>query len=122
MLKLPIAIEIRERFKNGEPLAKISRDLGVDRKTVRKYAYMRNFPPVAVHAKRTSILDPYKHILDDWVKGNLHLTKREQKTAADMWKDLVSVHGYTGSYPTVQKYVKKCRAHITATEGAATAE
>lgn len=109
MLKLSVAIDIRERFKSGEPLAKISRDLGVDRKTVRKYAYMKNFPPVSPHPKRSSILDPYKHIVDDWVDQDRHLTKSEQKTATDMWKALVADHGYTGSYPTVQKYVKKCR-------------
>lgn len=113
MLKLSVAITIRERFKQGESLSQISRDLGIDRKTARKYAYMRVFPPVVKKkTPRKTILEPYKAVVDGWLLADNHLTTREQRTAMHIWKELTENHGYEGSYPTVQKYVKRRRQEL----------
>lgn len=55
MVKTPEIHVVKERFKEPGTIAQIARDLGLDRKTVRKYGDMDDFSP-KVPVKRTQVV------------------------------------------------------------------
>ncbi len=101
---------IKDAYRNGDSYAKIARDTGFDVKTVKKYIMQEDFSPkLPSVVSRSSILDPYKEIINSWLESDKDSWHKQRYTAMKVYKDLVKKEGYTGSYPTIQRYVKKWR-------------
>ena len=99
--------EIRQRAGAGESLAAISRAMGLDRTTVRRFARAGSAGELLVKAtSRESKLDEFKPYLHQrWNEGTtdaavLHAELRER--------------GWTGSVQTVRRYVAPVRHAIAA--------
>ncbi|WP_153017673.1 helix-turn-helix domain-containing protein, partial [Caldibacillus debilis] len=54
---------IKEMYERGMSISDIARELGIDRKTVRKYIHSPNPPSKSKRKQRKSKLDPFKSFL-----------------------------------------------------------
>ena len=117
MLKMSQINSIRDQYRRGASISSIARQESVCRATVRKYAYQDNFspelPPVI---KRPSILDPYKAIIISWLQEDKLRWYKQRHTAARIHKRLQKEYGFSGSYPTVQRFVLEWKSTQDQTE------
>jgi len=95
-LKLAIAIEVRETYKEVKSIREVSRKHNLNRKTIKKYL-ADDFSPVhgSTGARKASILDPYKKIINEQIKLGV--------TSTEIYK-IIREDGYTGSYGTLTRY------------------
>jgi transposase len=92
---------IKNMVDKGISKAEIARQLGIDRKTVRKYANSDNVPSVKKHSKRASKLDPYRDRIKDLVeKYNLSNVRILEEIRHD---------GYDGGRTILGDYCFKLR-------------
>jgi transposase len=102
---------IRDQYRSGASISSIARQETVCRATVRKYAYQDNFSPeLPEQVTRPSILDPFKEIIISWLKDDEKRWHKQRHTAVRIHKRLQEEHGFTGSYPTVQRFVSAWKA------------
>lgn len=110
MLKMPQVNCIRDLSNSGYRVSEISKKLGIDRKTVRKYLKQEDFSPVPpLPNQRPSKLDPYKPKILEWLAEDQHCWHKQQHTAKRILDRLKFEDGFTGSYSMVQRYVKTVR-------------
>ncbi len=93
--------KIRRLAEGGLSHRQISRELGMDRDTVSKYAQMKSFPR-RVPVKRQTILTPYHQVIQRWLE-------RHPYTARQVFQMLRADHGFTGGYTVVKDYVRLAR-------------
>jgi len=93
--------KIRRLVEGGLSHRQISRELGMDRDTVSKYAQMKSFPR-RVPVKRQTILTPYHQVIQRWLE-------RHPYTARQVFQMLRADHGFTGGYTVVKDYVRLAR-------------
>lgn len=96
--RLAVYEEVRRRYRRGEPLLHVSRELGLARATVRKYAYAETFPERAAHPLCSSILDPFLP----------HLARRHAggcENAMMLWRE-VRAMGFTGTSRQVHRWLQ----------------
>ncbi|MBU4406849.1 MAG: IS21 family transposase [Thermoplasmatales archaeon] len=93
-------IMMRQLYEKGIPISAIARQIGVDRKTARKYARLLKYP-IDKRKCRGSRLDPYKAYLDAKLKEAPY-------TATRLLRE-IREQGFTGSYPVLRRYVSKVR-------------
>jgi len=55
---------IKEMYERGMSISDIARELGIDRKIVRKYIHSPNPPSKSKRKQRKSKLDPFKYTFD----------------------------------------------------------
>lgn len=92
-------MDIRERYQQGETISQIARELGMDRKTVRKYAQSGAPPEHAGHGN--ALLDPYK----EYIVGRLKL----HPLSAVRILEEIQERGYTGGYTAVKEFMRPLR-------------
>ena len=99
--------------------ARIARELHVSRTTVVKYASREDFSPrPAGRAGRTPVDSGYAEIVEGWLTADLRLPRKQRHTAMRVWQRLRDEHGFEGSYPSVQRWVKRWRErHRAESEG-----
>lgn len=98
---------IRMAHLNGSSITEIARDLGFDRKTVRKYLQERDFSEVMpVKITRPSKLDPYHKTIHKWLEEDRKVWHKQHHTAKSIYERLNKDTDYDGSYSTVQRYIK----------------
>lgn len=108
MLDITKIIQIREAYAKGYTKSEICRMLGFDIKTVTKYIQQDDFSPKPpIKRKRSSILDPYRDLIDQWLMEDGTRSTKKEHTAQRIYERLKIDHGYEGSYPTVQRYVRQ---------------
>ena len=113
MLTMSQINDIRDLGRMGYKIQKISDLTGRDRKTVRKYLEQDDFSPEPPVAKsRTSIVTPYIDIITEWLEEDQKHWSKQHHTAKRIHERLQKEHGFTGSYDSVQKFVKKIRSDI----------
>ena len=110
----PMCVQQRIRQLEGDDLshADIARKLGVSRTTVVKYAGKEDFspePPVCRSGSRSLVEDGFARIVDGWLTADLRLPRKQRHTARRVHERLVAEHGFTGSYSSVQRWVKRWR-------------
>ncbi len=92
---------IRERHARGEYLTTIARDLGLNYKTVRKYALADECPAPKPYPPRRRLLEPYEpYVRARWAEGC--------RNGNQLYRELVE-HGFRGSRPLVAAFVARLR-------------
>jgi transposase len=110
MLKMPTINCIRDMSNSGYRISEIAKKVGIDRKTVRKYLEQEDFSPVPpILDCKPSMLDPYKGFIQECLDEDQRAWHKQQHTAKRIYDRLRLEEGFTGSYSTVQRYVKAVR-------------
>ncbi len=105
--------DIRGRHTAGQSLSQIGRDLGLDQRTVSKYARAETFPERQARTGSDSQLDRYRAYLQDRWAAGCH-------NRARLWRE-VQERGYTGSYESVYSFVTALYGKTGQADGAAAA-
>lgn len=105
-------IEIREAYALGKNISQIARELKFDEKTVRKYLSIQDFSPIKpIFKPRKSRLDPFKTKIQSWIDADALVWHKQRHTAQRIFDRLKSeCPDFTLSYPTVQRFVRSCKA------------
>ncbi len=124
MLTMTEIDDIREAYYvKGKTISTIARDYGKDRKTVRKYIQQEDFNVARPTVKETSKhhkLDPYKETIDEWLKSDRRMRRKQRHTARRVYNRLSAMHeDFPCSYRTVASYVKEKKKELYGTTGAA---
>ena len=93
---------IKEMYERGMSISDIARELGIDRKTVRKYIHSPNPPSKSKRKQRKSKLDPFKE----------YLQKRMLEDGVFNSEKLffeIRQQGYTGGKTILKDYIKPFR-------------
>ena len=87
--------------------AQISRELGVSRNTVAKYADMGDVSPAAPVSERRPwpAAEAYRGWIDGVLEEDLGRLRKQRHTAKRIYDRMVSDLGYSGSYSSVCRYV-----------------
>lgn len=106
--------DIRKRARGGEPIASIARAVGASEPTVRKYARMKDLSPEPPRRREpeSEVLAPYEGTIDSWLDDDCRNWRKQRHTATRVYVRLRDEEGYTGSYSTVQRYVKRRREEM----------
>lgn len=92
---------IHERYSKGEYMSAIARDLGLDFRTVRKYALSDECPGRKPYPRRGRMIDPYEpYVRSRWAQGC--------KNSAELHREIVAM-GYPGSRSRVGALVARLR-------------
>ena len=103
MLKLGEIVVIQQLKDEGLTVKAIARQLGLDRKTVRKYLELGLQGPVyGPRAPRPTVIDPYKEYLSERLKAY------PQLRASRLLRELKGL-GYEGGYTTVKDFLRSVR-------------
>ena len=106
MLGIKEVKKLQRMYGKGMKISEIAREMGIDRKTVRKHLYDQESPKRTGH---TSKLDPYKKDLDRMLKENLKGIRKW--TAVSMHKALSEEHPELAkSYLLIQRYAKEWKS------------
>jgi transposase len=96
----------RTAHRDGMTIRQIARTFHVSRRKVREALaspeprpYIRTQPPPA------PVLGPFTAIIDQVLRDDRDAPPKQRHTAAQLFRRLQDEHGYTGSYPTVRRYV-----------------
>ena len=103
---------IRQLDRQGLSHREISRKLGVSRTTVVKYANHGDYSPKPLgsgHAGRSLVDAGYSAVVDGWPAADLRMPVKQRHTATRVYERLVAEGGFTGSYSSVQRWVKRWR-------------
>lgn len=103
---------IRQLDRQGLSHKEISRKLGVSRTTVARYANHGDYSPKPLgsgHAGRSLVDAGYSAVVDGWPAADLRMPVKQRHTATRVYERLVAECGFTGSYSSVQRWVKRWR-------------
>jgi transposase len=97
----------REVEIKGKSQRQVAKELGHSRKTVAK-ALKHRLPPgyQLTESRDKPVLDPVRPILDAWIEQNKTARRKQRQNAVKMYERLCQEYSFTGSYGTVQRYVK----------------
>lgn len=96
--------QVQERFKQGQSVRRIARELGMARCSVKRYLRSSDCPDWNPRRRRRSRLDQHRAWIDTQLQA-------EMVNAADLYRRL-SEMGFRGSYGSVRRYVAKRLAAI----------
>ncbi len=124
-MTVPMSVQedIRRLDANGVPGREIARTLGISRDSVAKYIEMEDFSPAPQTPSTRpggSVMTGFEEIIDSWLTEDQQRRRKQRHTAKRVFDRLVDEHGFTGSYSSVQRYVKRFEArHRAPGEGCA---
>jgi transposase len=107
--KLQTYLKVRQAY-NVESKSKrqISRDLGVNRRTIEKM--LENSSPPGYERQKeiiSPVIDPHKEWIDKILEADKKIHRKQRHTATRIYHRLQEEHDYIGSYTTVRSYVAK---------------
>lgn len=111
MLKMAQVQYIKHLYENEEKsLREISRITEHSFQTVQKYAYQEdwsadNLPDI--EPKSYPVLGDYIPVVDSWLEADRKIPRKQRHTVWRIYTRLRDEHGFTGSYSSVKKYVRK---------------
>lgn len=116
---------IREMyFQQDKNISEIASETGLNRKTISKYVDMEDFncPPPTPASVETheSKLDPFRHLIDEWLQADKLAPRKQRHTAKRVFKRLQGeAKGFNCSYRLVALYVaqKKKELRLKKKEG-----
>lgn len=107
MISMDKIDSIRKRYRRGESVASIARDLQVSRDTVYKYARMEDLSPKmpVKKEKRPSKMDRWAPYVDQWLEDDMRENRKQRHTAHRIWQRLTQELGADVAESTVRRYV-----------------
>ncbi len=116
--------DIRKRGRAGESIAAISRATGVSEPTVRKYLRATDLSPEPPRRREpeSELLAPYAATIDAWLDDDCRCWRKQRHTATRVYVRLRDELGYSGSYSTVQRYVRRRKAQMAEERGSRDAQ
>ena len=119
MISMPEIQSIRQLRRNGDSIASIARKVGVSEPTVRKYLKMEDLSPrPPVRRKRTSVIDEWVPLIEQWLAEDRESWRRQRHTATRIWERLRDEHGAEVSLSTVTRTVARLRGESVSERGA----
>ncbi|WP_144463680.1 IS21 family transposase [Siminovitchia fortis] len=100
--------------QKGEKYASVARKMGIDPRTVSKYANQEEFPEKKQQIREAPVMGPVKPILDKWIREDLKKKRKYHRTAKRMFELLEKHHDFEGSYRSVRGYVSKRKKELKA--------
>jgi len=98
-------MDIISLSRQGHSIRHIARKLGIHRKTVKKYLTEGSMPSYRNQKKRSSILEPYYQIIEDYLK--------EDNYQGSWIFERIKNFGYQGSYDTVKICVREKKKQLS---------
>lgn len=98
--------------QKGDSYASVAGRMGIDPRTVSKYANQEEFKVKPKQKRKARVMDPVKPIIDKWIKEDLKKKKKYQRTAKKMYEQLCDFHSFKGSDRTVRDYVSKRKKEL----------
>ncbi len=98
--------------QKGETYASVGRKMGIDPRTVTKYANQEEFKQKEKQKRKSPVMDPVKPILDKWIKEDLKKKKKYHRTAKKMFEQLVKFHSFKRSDRTVREYISNRKREL----------
>jgi transposase len=102
MITQEVWMDLKALARQGYNLSQIGVLVGLDRRTVKKHLQAKQ-PPVYWRSPRSSKLDPFRPLVEQW------LARAPGLRATRIYRDLRSHYGFPGSYPLVQRLVRTLR-------------
>ena len=96
--------------QEGKSLREISRITGLSFQTVKKYACMENWNEEKSSDTKTMkhpVLGDYIPVIDEWLAEDVRQPRKQRHTMIRIYTRLREERGYTGSYSSVKRYVRK---------------
>lgn len=110
MLNMTQINHIRDLAKRGYSISEIHELTKTDRKTIAKYLERDDFSPVPpIGQQRPSKVDPFRDKIAEYLEEDKKHWNKQHHTAMRIYERLRDEEGYTGSYPVIQRYVKRLR-------------
>jgi len=109
MLVMPVVETLKKLSRKGMSIREMSRKTGISRNTISKYLggatpiYNRSVSPKA--PKRDRITP----IIIQWISEDESAPRKQKRTRLKIYKDLVSIYGYDGSYSTVKNVINEVK-------------
>lgn len=104
---------IKHLYENeGKSLREIAKEVGMNFRTVQKYAYMNNFNPVVlpnVEPDSYPMLGPYIPTINEWLEQDMREPRKQRHTATRVCERLRQECDYPGSYSSVKRYIVRKR-------------
>ena len=99
--------DIRRMDRDGATRADIARELHLSRNTVRKYADMEDMSPEppAGQERPHPATDGIAGWIDSILEADLAVPRKQRHTAKRIYDRAVAEKGYSGSYPSIRRYV-----------------
>lgn len=111
MLRMAQVQYIKDLYENEEKsLREISRITGHSFETVQKYAQKENWNEDNLpDTEPTSypVLGEFIPIVDGWLEADRKVPRKQRHTAWRLFCRLRDEYGFTGSYSSVKRYVRK---------------
>ena len=102
MITQEVWMDLIALARQGYNFSQIGAFMGLDRRTVKKHLQGRQ-PPVYQRPPRSSKLDPFRPLVEQW------LARAPGLRATRIYYDLRTHYGFPGSYPIVQRLVRTLR-------------
>ena len=98
-----------ETNTKGRSYSSVAKQMGVDPRTVKKYADLDDFNPdqQIKQRRKAPVMDPVKPIIDQWLMEDMKKKKKFRRTAQRIYDLLVKKHAFKGSDRAVRDYVAK---------------
>lgn len=97
------------RHEEGKSIQELSRIMGINWRTAKKYA--DGNPPLPGRRPRQRrwrpVMGPYEELVDGWLVEDLRAPAKQRRTARAIFHALRDEHGFEGSERTVCRYVKE---------------
>jgi transposase len=90
----------------GQNITEMARMTGHSRNTIKKAIRGEPWGYKERSHQPFPVLDKYLTVIDGWLTGDKCSPKKQRHTARRIYNRLVEEHGYTGSEPTVRRYVR----------------
>jgi transposase len=105
MISMEVHMDILSLHRQGFSKRYIAKKLGIHRNTVTRYLNLQTAPGYTKHKAKASILDPYKPLIRNLL---------EQDDYRATWiLDRIQAAGYSGSYDTLKRFVRKIKQQLT---------
>lgn len=98
---------IRVLSDGGMSDRQIAKQLRLSRNTVAKYVRKEDFSLQQRANEHNAIVDPFAHIVVGWIEADQRMPRKQRHTAKRLWEGLVDERGFTGSYTSVSRWVKR---------------
>ncbi len=96
----------------GKNISEIVRETGHARNTIKKALRGEFSGYTARQSQSYPALGPYLAIIDEWLQQDRTQPKKQRHTAHRIYERLVEEHDYSGSEPTVRRYVREAKARL----------